>query len=136
MLRGAGRRIVVQTLETNKRIVKEFYEAVVNRKDFDAARGYLGGSYIQHNPLVGDGRDGLRDFIDFLKAEYPRARSEVRRCLAEGDLVVLHVHSVRTPETPGRAIVDIFRLERGRIVEHWDVIQEVPPTAANGNGMF
>ena len=55
---------------------------------------------------------------------------------SEGDFVVLHVHSVREPGQRGRAIVDMFRLENGKIVEHWDVIQDVPEKAANNNTMF
>jgi predicted SnoaL-like aldol condensation-catalyzing enzyme len=55
---------------------------------------------------------------------------------ADGDYVILHVHAVRVPGTRGNAIVDIFKLENGKIVEHWDVIQEIPGEAANPNGMF
>ena len=56
--------------------------------------------------------------------------------IAEGDIVVLHVHSVREPGQRGRAIVDMFRLENGKIVEHWDVIQDLPEKPANDNTMF
>ena len=59
-----------------------------------------------------------------------------RGVTAHGDNVILHVHSVREKDTRGRAIVDIFRLENGKIVEHWDVVQEIPEKAANTNGMF
>ena len=61
---------------------------------------------------------------------------KVVRSTRIGDTVILHVHSVREPGTRGRAIVDIFRLEKGKIVEHWDVIQDVPEKAANTNTMF
>jgi predicted SnoaL-like aldol condensation-catalyzing enzyme len=125
-----------QQLETNKRIAQEFYDAAINRKDFEAASRYLGSEYTQHNPTAADGAEGLKGFIDFLKARFPNQRGEVKRVMAEGDLVMLHVHSTRGDGTPGRAIVDIFRIENGKVVEHWDVIQDIPAQPANNNGMF
>jgi predicted SnoaL-like aldol condensation-catalyzing enzyme len=126
----------VDETEANKQKVLEFYDLLINRKDFAAARAYMGSSYRQHNPLVADGPEGLRAFVDFLRTEYPEAHSEVKRVLADGDFVILHVHSLRTPQSRGRAIIEIFRLEEGKIVEHWDTIQEIPETSANPNGMF
>ena len=123
-------------LEANKRVATEFYDAAINRKDFAAASQYLGREYKQHNPTAADGAEGLRAFIDFLKMRFPNQRGEIKRVIAEGDLVVLHVHSTRGDDTPGRAIVDIFRIENGKVVEHWDVIQDIPAQAANQNGMF
>jgi predicted SnoaL-like aldol condensation-catalyzing enzyme len=123
-------------LELNKRIATEFYDAAINRKDFAAASQYLGSGYKQHNPTAADGAEGLRGFIDFLKSRFPNQRGEIKRVIAEGDLVVLHVHSTRGDDTPGRAIVDIFRIENGKVVEHWDVIQDIPAQSANANGMF
>jgi predicted SnoaL-like aldol condensation-catalyzing enzyme len=120
----------------NKKAVVDFYEKAINEKDFDAASKYLGPRYIQHNPTAPDGAEGLKGFIGFLKSKFPQSRSEIKRVFAEGDYVILHVHSVREPGSRGRAIVDIFRLENGRIVEHWDVAQDVPEKAANANGMF
>ena len=123
-------------LAANKRNVVEFYEKAINQKDFDAASKYLGSRYIQHNPVAADGPEGLKAFIGFLRAKFPNAKSEIKRVFAEGDYVILHVHAVREPGTRGRAIIDIFRLENGKIVEHWDVAQDVPEKAANSNGMF
>jgi predicted SnoaL-like aldol condensation-catalyzing enzyme len=123
-------------LENNKRVATEFYDAAINRKDFAAASQYLGSGYRQHNPTAADGADGLRAFIDFLRTRFPNQRGEIKRVIAEGDLVVLHVHSTRGDDTLGRAIVDIFRIENGKVVEHWDVIQDIPAQAANANGMF
>ena len=120
----------------NKKNVVEFYEQAINRKDFDAASKYLGSRYIQHNPTAPDGAEGLKGFIGFLKSKFPNSKSEIKRVFADGDYVILHVHAVREPGTRGRAIVDIFKLENGKIVEHWDVAQDVPEKAANGNGMF
>jgi predicted SnoaL-like aldol condensation-catalyzing enzyme len=123
-------------MEENKQIVAAFYEAGLNQKDFDAASKYLGPRYTQHNPAVVDGPEGLKAFITFLKDKFPNNRSEIKRIFADGDYVILHVHAVREPGTRGNAIVDIFKLENGKIVEHWDVIQPVPEKAANDNGMF
>ncbi len=123
-------------LAANKQTVLEFYEAGLNRKDFDAAAKFLGSRYVQHNPTAPDGIEGFKAFLSFLREKFPGSRSEIKRSFAEGDYVILHVHSVREPGTRGRAIVDIFKLEDGKIVEHWDVVQEIPEKAANGNGMF
>jgi predicted SnoaL-like aldol condensation-catalyzing enzyme len=123
-------------LEANKKAVVAFYEKAINQKDFDAASKHLGSRYIQHNPVAADGPEGLKGFIGFLRDKFPNSKSEIKRVFAEGDYVILHVHAVREPGTRGRAIIDIFRLENGRIVEHWDVAQDVPEKAANANGMF
>ena len=125
-----------QSLEANKKAVQEFYDLIINQKDFEAAKKYVGNRYKQHNPLVADRPEGLREFVEFLKTNHPEAKSEIKRTFAEGNYVILHVHSLRAPNTRGRAIVEIFRLENGKIEEHWDVIQEVPEISANPNGMF
>jgi predicted SnoaL-like aldol condensation-catalyzing enzyme len=127
---------VSSSLEANKKAVQEFYDFVINKKDFESARKYMGGRYKQHNPLVADGPEGLKAFIEFLKTNFPEARSEIKRVLADGDYVILHVHSIRPPNLRGRAIIEIFRLENGKVDEHWDVIQEIPEESANSNGMF
>jgi len=123
-------------MAANKKNVVEFYEQAINKKDFEAASKYLGPRYIQHNPVAPDGAEGLKGFIGFLKSKFPDSKSEIKRVFAEGDYVILHVHAVREPGTRGRAIIDIFRLENGKIVEHWDVAQDIPEKAANANGMF
>ena len=122
--------------QTNKKNVVEFYEKAINQKDFEAASRYLGNRYTQHNPTAPDGPEGLKSFLAFLRDKFPKSHSEIKRAFADGDYVILHVHAVRDPDTRGRAIVDIFKLENGKIVEHWDVAQDVPEKAANTNGMF
>jgi predicted SnoaL-like aldol condensation-catalyzing enzyme len=123
-------------LEANKKNVVSFYEKAINQKDFEGASKYLGSRYTQHNPTAPDGPEGLKGFLAFLKSKFPQSHSDIKRVFADGDYVILHVHAVREPGTRGRAIVDIFKLENGKIVEHWDVAQDVPEKAANNNGMF
>jgi predicted SnoaL-like aldol condensation-catalyzing enzyme len=123
-------------LEANKKIVVDFYEKGLNQKDYDAAAKYLGPRYVQHNPGAANGPEGFKRLVGVLKEKFPNAHGEIKRVIAEGDLVVLHVHSKREPTDRGRAIVDIFKVENGKIVEHWDVIQDVPEKSANDNTMF
>jgi predicted SnoaL-like aldol condensation-catalyzing enzyme len=126
--------------DTNAReIVLKFYDAALNEKNPEKARSFLGDTYIQHNPHVPDGVDAFLRFIKFRRDKFPGARNEVKRVIAEGNLVALHVHSVVIPGSPGRQIVDIFRVEKGKVVEHWDVIQEIPVAIfppINDNGLF
>ena len=122
--------------EANKKAVVEFYDKAINQKDFEAASKFLGPRYTQHNPNAADGPEGLKAFLGFLREKFPSSKSEIKRVFAEGDYVILHVHAIREPGQRGSAIVDIFKLENGKVVEHWDVAQDVPEKAANQNGMF
>lgn len=122
--------------EINKKTVLAFYEDLINQKNVDAAEKYMGKKYIQHNPKAADGVEGLRNYIQYLREQFPYSHAEIKRVFAEGNYVVLHVNTKLEPNTRGLAIVDIFRLDAGKIVEHWDVIQEVPEKSANENGMF
>ena len=122
--------------DANKKIVVDFYDKALNQKDFEAASKHLGSRYTQHNPNAPDGPEGLKTFLQFLKEKFPSSRSEIKRVFADGDYVIVHVHAVREPGTRGNAIIDIFKLENGKVVEHWDVVQPIPEKAANTNGMF
>jgi predicted SnoaL-like aldol condensation-catalyzing enzyme len=122
--------------EQNKKTVIDFYEKGLNEKDFASASKYFGPRYIQHNPNAPDGPEGFKTFLPLLKEKFPASHSEIKRVFADGDYVILHVHAVWEPGPRGNAIVDIFRLENGKIVEHWDVGQPIPEKAANSNGMF
>jgi predicted SnoaL-like aldol condensation-catalyzing enzyme len=123
-------------MEENKKIVLDFYDKAINQKDFAAASKHFGNRYVQHNPLAADGPEGLKAFIQVLRDKFPNYKSEFKRVFADGDYVIVHVHNVREPGTRGRAIIDIFKLENGKIVEHWDVAQDIPEKSANNNGMF
>jgi predicted SnoaL-like aldol condensation-catalyzing enzyme len=123
-------------IEANKQAVLAFHAALTDTKDFATARKYLAPNYKQHNPTLKDGAEGIKALIDFFREKLPDARSEIKHVWTDGDYVILHVRFIAHPDTPGRAIADIYRMEDGKIAEHWDVIQDVPATSANPNGMF
>jgi len=126
-----------EVMERNKKAALEFYDLAINKKDYEAASKYIGAGYKQHNPLVEEGKEGFKAFLAMLKNKFPQAHSEVKRIFADGNYVIIHVHSIRIPNTQGRAIFDCFRFdENGKIVEHWDAIQDIPEKPANPNGMF
>jgi len=124
-------------LETNKQTVRAYYERAFNEGDpEDAVERYMGSRYIQHNPRAADGPEAFIGFVKWYRGEFPQLAVEIKRMIAEGDLVVTHGVIKTSPEDRGTAAVDIFRLEDGKIVEHWDVLQPVPETAENDNTMF
>lgn len=126
-----------QLAEQNKKIVTDFYEGVFLKHQVKAyADRYIGDQYIQHNPHVPDGKAPFVDFFTGHFKENPEAKSLIKRAVAEGDLVFLHVHSTQNAQDRGVAIVDIFRVQNGKIVEHWDVQQAIPEQSANTNTMF
>lgn len=122
--------------QANKAAVIAFYDKALNEKDFEAASRYLGPKYIQHNPTAQDDIEGLKAFVGFLKDKFPDSHNEITQSFADGDYVILHVHSIREKGTRGSAIVDIFRLDDGKVVEHWDAVQPIPEKSANTNTMF
>lgn len=126
-----------QQAQQNKAIVTDFYEGVFQKHQVKAyADRYIGDQYIQHNPRVPDGKTPFVNHFTQYFQKNPEAKSVIKRAVAEGNLVFLHVHSAQNPQDRGVAIVDIFRVENGKIVEHWDVQQAVPESSANSNTMF
>lgn len=126
-----------QLAEQNKKIVTDFYEGVfIKHQVKDYANRYIGSQYIQHNPHVPDGKAPFVEYFTGYFKENSEAKSVIKRAVAEGDLVFLHVHSTQNAQDRGVAVVDIFRVENGKIVEHWDVQQNVPEPSANNNTMF
>ena len=123
-------------LNTNKQAAMHIMRDLLEAGHWDEAPKWLTEKYIQHNPGAPDGIEGFKAFLAFLREKFPNSHSEIKKVFAEGDYVILHVHAVREPGTRGRAIVDIFRLENGKIVEHWDVAQDIPEKMPHNNGMF
>jgi predicted SnoaL-like aldol condensation-catalyzing enzyme len=127
----------MSTPDANRTIVREFYELAFNQRQPEAAvEKYLGPIYRQHNPMAADGAQPFIGFVRWITGENPGLRMDFKRFIAEGDMVVVHCHLVPSPGARGTAVMDIFRLENGRIVEHWDVLQEIPETSQNPNTMF
>ncbi|WP_084349703.1 nuclear transport factor 2 family protein [Moraxella oblonga] len=124
--------------ERNKANAIAFYEMAFNQhKVAEATAKYVGDTYLQHNPTVADGGQAFIDaFVPFLK-QHPKSSAKIHRVIAEGDLVVLHVHSRLDENDKGEAVVDIFRFDdNGKIVEHWDTIQAIPEKTVSGRTMF
>ena len=126
-------------LARNKQIVVDYYTTSFGGDPEKAAADHLPPGYIQHNPTVADGPDEFIRGVHQFRHQYPNMRLDIKRVIAEGDLVATHSFvdfEPDNPANPGGAFMDFFRLADGKIVEHWDVIQPVPETSANTNTMF
>ncbi|MET4095408.1 ester cyclase [Arthrobacter sp. UYCu712] len=123
-------------LERNKKVVVDYYQTAFGGDPQRAVSEHFGDRYVQHNPDAEDGPAAFVSFVNWLRSTYPQLQLEIKRVIAEGDIVATHSHLILNPGEPGRALADFFRLENGKVVEHWDVIQDIPEKAANSNGMF
>lgn len=126
----------MSTSTDNTELVLHFWNQAFNLGEPEAAAAAaLGETYTQHNPGAPDGAEAFVGYVHTMRQRFPELTVEVKRTVAEGDLVVTHSHFHLVPGDDGLATADFWRIADGRIVEHWDVIQQVPAQAANANGM-
>ncbi|WP_273444199.1 ester cyclase [Neolewinella agarilytica] len=122
--------------DKNKKNAVAFYKMAYEGDPTKAVELYVGDQYIQHNPDVADGLKGFIDYFNRMQKEYPEKSIKFLRVIGEGDLVALHTHQI-WPGNDQYVTMDFFRFnENGKIVEHWDAIQQVPKEMAHDNGMI
>lgn len=120
----------------NKQNAIAFYKMAYEGNPQEAVAKYVGEEYIQHNPIVGDGKQSFIDYFKRMATEYTDKSIRFVRCIAEDDLVALHTHQI-WPGNEEYVTMDFFRFNsNGKIVEHWDAIQQIPETSANSNTMY
>ncbi|WP_179214065.1 nuclear transport factor 2 family protein [Paraburkholderia caledonica] len=123
--------------EKNKEIVLAFYKEAHFDGDVDGAIArYVGDTYIQHTAAAEDGVEGLRNYINFFLKTFPNAKGDIRRVIADGDIVAVHAHWTNLVSKNGDVGVDFFRVQDGRLVEHWDVMQAIPDASKNENTVY
>jgi predicted SnoaL-like aldol condensation-catalyzing enzyme len=122
--------------QSNLDLVLAMYRDVLMPMDSSRVDDYIAPVYIQHSSLAEPTVQALKDFLDFVKVQSPEGTHNLKRAFVDGDHVVVHHHVIRHAGDPGLAVVDIFRVEGGKIVEHWDVLQDVPENPVNPLPMF
>ncbi|SFL50602.1 nuclear transport factor 2 family protein [Pelosinus propionicus] len=122
--------------ETNKKIVESFWNGIFNQHDVSFIHTYVGTVYIQHSPSFKDGKDAFQSAISAYLIQFPYSSAEIKRIVSDKDYVFIHNNVKLNPNDPGQAAVDIFRVKDGKIIEHWDVLQDIPEKAENNNTMF
>ncbi|MFD4604119.1 nuclear transport factor 2 family protein [Streptomyces sp. NPDC058464] len=121
----------------DKALVTYVYKQLFTYYDTSVIDKYVSPDYIQHNPTVANGPEALRRLVENLKATAtPGTGSVTTHVIAQGDLVLLQTHAGTSDTFSGIGLVDVFRVANHKIVEHWDTIQPVPATTANGHDMF
>jgi predicted SnoaL-like aldol condensation-catalyzing enzyme len=121
--------------EKNKVLVKSFVETILIKGQFDKIGDYYHNDIIQHNPYIDNTIDGLKNGIANLQKQGITLQIEkIHYVIGEGNFVL----TVSEGKFAGKptAFFDLFRVENGKVAEHWDVLQEIPAQMAHGNGMF
>lgn len=123
-------------LESNKKIAVDFFNAVVNQKDYELAKQFVGPYFKEHSFHSSDGIEGLKNGIIYFLAKYPHSKTVIKRIIAENDYVMLHTHIILDENTSGSAVMELFRLENEKVIEHWDITEDIPDKLEHTNGVF
>ena len=122
-------------VETNKQIATKAYQRIFGDLDVTAVDEYMSDDFIQHNPTVADGPEGVKALVQRLASQgIPKQKIVFKHVGAEGDIVFLHSRY----EMAGKEwrFIDIYRVENGKLAEHWDAMMQRPDESANNNLMF
>lgn len=121
--------------DTPREVVEAYVDTVINGREFDRIGEFVHPDIIQHNPNLPNGREALQAFWTEFMTSQPEAEFIIARTVAEGDLVAKHAWFVPAPGELGAAVIDIYRVEDGLIVQHWDAVQFIPEETVSGNHM-
>ena len=121
--------------ETNKQIATTAYQRIFGDLDVTAVDEYMTEDFKQHNPTIGDGPKGVKALVQMLTSQgIPKQKIMFKHVVAEGDIVILHSRY----EMAGKEwrLIDIYRMENGKLAEHWDAMMPMPDERAHNNPMF
>jgi predicted SnoaL-like aldol condensation-catalyzing enzyme len=136
MKAASGAAMRTEREEKNLKHVVDMFHRVLVPLDSSLVDRYIAPDYIQHSQMAAPGVGSLKRFLDERRADSPDAEQHLKRAFVDGDHVILHYHVMRFKGDPGFAVIDIFRLEDGMIVEHWDCVQDVTADSPNPISMF
>jgi predicted SnoaL-like aldol condensation-catalyzing enzyme len=136
-LLGAAPATAGISKKPNAQKAMAFLDMVFNQKKVkEGFDKYVGDKYIQHNPIAADGKEAAVEVLSKFMQMVPTWSYTFKHAYVDGDIAIVHSLVRAKPEDRGNAVIDIFRFEKGKVVEHWDVIQAIPEKSANNNTMF
>ena len=124
------------TPQEKKDFVVKVYKETLEQGDLSRIDEYMRDDYIQHGPHATDGKEGFCGFARTFAAQFPERTITFKRVLCDGDLVMTHSHLVPHPGHLGISVMDVFRIEDGKLAEHWEAFLDVPEQTKSGNPMF
>jgi predicted SnoaL-like aldol condensation-catalyzing enzyme len=126
----------ISLTEQNRILITAFADIFYTQKNVRKAfEEFVSENYIQHNPSIIDGKEAAIAMLE-PKFSHPNASFSIKKILVDGNLSVIHLHGKMNQESLGGAVADFYRIENGKIMEHWDVLQPIPTECINSHPMF